>query len=295
VEPVEVVHYTDPACPWAYSAEPYMTTLRHRYGQGLRWRRVMIGLAETSVRYDRDGYQPVRSARNRTAFARRFGMPFRFEARPRNLGTGRACRAVKAAELQSDDLAEALLRALRFGWFATALLMDTDDGIATMAATVAGLDVPRMLADIDSPQVEAAYQRDWAETRTAQQHARPGIAQGKTADTDGAERFTAPSLVFRREGRELVAVGWQSLDAYDVCIANLAPDLPRQPTPTPADLLPHFPFGLATQEVAVACTPDLAEVDAEATLRDLVSLAADGKAVRRDTGNDAVWLPAGSV
>jgi hypothetical protein len=180
---------------------------------------------------------------------------------------------------------------LRIGYFATALLMDTDDGIAAMARTVEGLDVARMMAEIDDPEVEAAYQRDRAETRTAEHTGRPGIAQGKTANTDGAERFTAPSLVFRRAGRELVAVGWQSLDAYDVCIANLAPDLPRRPTPTPAELLPHFPFGVATQEVAVACTPDLQDVDRETTVRDLVTLAFEGRARRQDVGDDALWYP----
>jgi predicted DsbA family dithiol-disulfide isomerase len=291
IEPVDVIHYTDPGCPWAYSAEPYFTTLRYRYGDGLRWRRVMIGLSETHERYDRDGYQPVRSARNRTSFARRFGMPFRFEARPRNMGTGRACRAVKAAERQSDELAEALLRALRFGYFATPLLMDTDEGIAAMARTVDGLDVERVIAEIDDPAVEEAYQRDWTETRTADENGRPGISQGKTANTDGAERFTAPSIVFRRGDRELVAVGWQSLDAYDVCVANLAPELPRRPTPTPAELLPHFPHGLTTQEAAVACTPDLKDVDRESTLRDLVTLVSEGAARRRDIGDDALWLP----
>jgi 2-hydroxychromene-2-carboxylate isomerase len=255
IEPVDVIHYTDPGCPWAYSAEPFFTTLRYRYDDGLRWRRVMIGLSETHERYDRDGYQPVRSARNRSSFARRFGMP------------------------------------LRFGYFATPLLMDTDEGIAAMAETVAGLDVARLIAEIDDPAVEEAYRRDWAETRTADENGRPGVAQGKTANTDGAERFTAPSIVFRRGDRELAAVGWQSLDAYDVCVANLAPELPRRATPTPAELLPHFPHGLTTQEVAVACTADLKEVDRESTLRDLVTLVAEGAARRRDVGDDALWIP----
>ncbi len=147
---VDVIHFTDPACPWAYSAEPDLNALRYRYGTGLRWRRVMIGLAETHEQYDARGYRPENSARSRTSFARRFGMPFRFEARSRNLGTGLPCRAVKAAELQDDDLAEALLRALRFGYFATPLVMDTEDAIRTQAETVAG---PRRRPPDDRPEV----------------------------------------------------------------------------------------------------------------------------------------------
>ena len=174
---VDVIHFTDPACPWAYSAEPDLNALRYRYGNGLRWRRVMIGLAETHEQYDGRGYKPEKSARSRTSFARRFGMPFRFEARSRNLGTGLPCRAVKAAELQDDDLAEALLRALRFGYFATPLMMDTDDAIRTQAGTVAGLDVDRLMTDLKSEAVETAYQADWAKTLNAGVTGRPMILQ----------------------------------------------------------------------------------------------------------------------
>jgi len=289
---VDVIHFTDPGCPWAYSAEPDFAALRWRYGTGLRWRRVMIGLSETHEGYDGRGYRPENSARSRTSFARRFGMPFRFEARPRNMGTGLACRAVKAAELQDDDLAEALLRALRFGYFATNLMMDTEEGIAAQAATVEGLDVDRLLRDLRSDPVEEAYQADRAESRNADETGRPMILQDKHTDSDGANRYTAPSLVFARNGDRLVAGGWQSFAVYDAMIANLAPELERRETPEPGDLLPEFPHGLTTQEVAVACTANLRETEREETLRKLVLLAFEGKARRVDVGDDALWLPA---
>jgi hypothetical protein len=117
------------------------------------------------------------------------------------------------------------------------------------------------------------------------------ILQDKHADTDGADRFTAPSVVFERDGRRLVAGGWQSFAVYDVMVANLAPELERRETPEPGELLPHFPYGLTTQEVAVACTANLKEVEREATLRKLVVLAAEGKARRVDVGDDALWIP----
>ena len=288
---VDVIHFTDPACPWAYSAEPDLNALRYRYGSGLRWRRVMIGLAETHEQYDARGYRPEKSAASRTTFARRFGMPFRFEARSRNLGTGLPCRAVKAAELQDDDLAEALLRALRFGYFATPLMMDTEDAIRTQAETVAGLDVDRLMTDLKSDEVEQAYQADRAETRNAGVTGRPMILQDKHADTDGADRYTAPSVLFERDGRRLVAGGWQSFAVYDAMVANLEPELERRETPEPGDLLPHFPHGLTTQEVAVVCTANLRETDREGTLRKLVGLGFEGKARRVDIGDDALWFP----
>ena len=45
-----------------------------------------------------------------------------------------------------------------------------------------------------TPDVLAAYEADRAEARSAE--GSPASVQGKTADTDGAERFTAPTLVF---------------------------------------------------------------------------------------------------
>ena len=74
-------------------------------------------------------------------------------------------------------------------------------------------------------------------------------------------------------------------------VANLAPELERRETPEPGDLLPHFPHGLTTQEVAVACTANLKETDREGTLRKLVLLAHNGKARRADVGDDALWIP----
>ncbi len=218
-------------------------------------------------------------------------MPFRFEARSRNLGTGLPCRAVKAAELQDDDLAEALLRALRFGYFATPLMMDTEDAIRTQAETVTGLDVDRLMTDLKSDEVEQAYQADRAETRNAGVTGRPMILQDKHADTDGADRYTAPSVLLERDGRRLVAGGWQSFAVYDAMVANLEPELERRETPEPGDLLPHFPHGLTTQEVAVVCTANLRETDREGTLRKLVGLGFEGKARRVDIGDDALWFP----
>ena len=50
---IDVTHFTDPGCPWAYSASPALATLRWRYGDQLRWTLVTIGLAEDSALYAR--------------------------------------------------------------------------------------------------------------------------------------------------------------------------------------------------------------------------------------------------
>src|SRR4051795_4834695 len=72
---IDVTHFTDPGCPWAYSAMPAHTTLRWRYGEQLRWTLVMIGLTEDAGQYAARGYTPTLSAIGHRRF-RRFGMPF---------------------------------------------------------------------------------------------------------------------------------------------------------------------------------------------------------------------------
>ncbi len=170
--------------------------------------------------------------------------------RSRLIASGRACRAVKAAAAQGDAAPARLLRALRLAWFTTTLLLDADEDIAAVADGI-GLDGAAIVAGIADPAVEAAYQRDRAEARRRRSDAarRPWPRSGRPS------RTTAPGSPLRASssaaGRaRLVAGGWQPFDAYDLCVANLAPDLPRRPAPEPADLLAAFPDGLTTVEVA---------------------------------------------
>ena len=95
---IEVVHHTDPGCPWAWSASPAHAVLRWRYGDQLRWRLVMIGLTERADQYLARGYTPERQARGYQGF-RRFGMPFSTQPRRRIAATARACRAIIATRM----------------------------------------------------------------------------------------------------------------------------------------------------------------------------------------------------
>lgn len=250
--PVRVTQYTDPSCPWAYSAEPCLRNLEWRYGEGLEWRTVMIGLSEDTRARERAGVTPESRVEGWLDFGRRFGMPVSSTPRTRLISSGRACRAVKAAERQGAAAGTRMLRGLRLAWFTSTLLLDADDGIAEVAEA-AGLDGAAIVAGIDDPEVEGAYQRDRAEARSAGETGAPAVAQGRAAESESGARFTAPSLVFECDGQRLVAGGWQPFDAYDLCVANLAPELPRRPPPDPADLLAAYPSGLVTVEVAEVC------------------------------------------
>jgi 2-hydroxychromene-2-carboxylate isomerase len=288
---VDVIHFTDPSCPWAYSAEPLMRTLQWRFGDGLRWRTVMIGLSEDTSRSERSGYTPERRVQNWLDFQRRFGMPVLAEPRTRLVSSGRACRAVVAARAQSRELSDALLRRIRLAWFTSTLLLDEDEGLAAVAAFVPGLDVQQVISLIDDPATEAAYQADRAETRSAATQGQPAIAQGRTASSDGPERFTAPSILFGSGERALVAGGWQPLGAYDVCIANLEPSLERRGAATVAEALTAFPAGLTTAELTRVCTEHDDDPDAHAVTREVVALCASGQSAREPLGFGELWRP----
>jgi 2-hydroxychromene-2-carboxylate isomerase len=290
---VRVTHITDPGCPWAYSIEPALTTLRWRYGAQLEWRHVLIGLTESGAEYEARGYTPERQAGLGRRFGR-YGMPFAGQARTRVPGTGRACRAVVAARMDSEESAYLALRALRFGWFNTTLLMDEDDAIAEALARAPELDVEAIMGRIDGDEVEEAYQRDRAEARSAADS--PASPQGKTAVRDGVERFTAPSLIFEAGGQRLVAGGYQPRAVYDLCVANMDPTLSCRPGPgDPAELLAELPYGLTTREVALAMAARNDEPDDQAATEALSALAASGAAKGEELGGGMLWRPAAAA
>jgi 2-hydroxychromene-2-carboxylate isomerase len=288
--PITVEHFSDPGCPWAYSASPHIAFLRWRYGDQLDWRLVLIGLTERAEQYLERGYTPERQALGYRSFRDR-GMPFATEPRPRVTATAAACRAVVATRLVAPELEWAAFRALQFAWFTTALALDEPETIAQALRRVDGLDVERVVGMLDSPEVTEAYEADRALARTAE--GGPTEFQGKSANTDGAVRYTAPSLIFRAGERSLEAGGFQSPEAYDVCIANLDTSLRRRPAPEDVvDVLTEFPEGLTTREVAQCLAEDKHAPDDAAAEDRLIAAVAAGRATRKTLGSDALWRPA---
>jgi protein-disulfide isomerase-like protein with CxxC motif len=285
---IAVTHFSDPGCPWAYSASPALAVLRWRYGSQLDWRLVTIGLAEDAQRYVERGYSPTRMSVGNLRF-RRYGMPFLAEPRARVAATARACRAIVATRLLDPARENEVLRALQFGWFTTTLVLDEDRDIAQALQRVDGLDVAAIVAAIDDERTLTAYASDKQETRLAE--GGPTDFQGKARQTDGPVRYSAPSLVFENgAGLRLEAGGFQKIEAYDVLIANLDPTLDRrQPPEDPLEALRPFPGGLVTQEVAAIMTPNNAEPDRPVAESALVELLGDGSARRTPLGDDALW------
>ena len=103
---VEVTLFTDPACPFAFSAEPVRQRLRWHYGDQLEWSTRMIVLT------DEPG-EAEKLAAGAPNLQRRYGMPIDPAPYPRASSSEPACLAVVAARLDDPAAADRLLRRLR--------------------------------------------------------------------------------------------------------------------------------------------------------------------------------------
>ncbi|HEY1275976.1 MAG TPA: DsbA family protein [Thermoleophilaceae bacterium] len=287
---ITAFHFTDPGCPWAYSARPAHARLRWRFGDQLDWRLVLIGLSESAEAYRARGYTPERALKSQRVFRDRFGMPFGLKLKPDVAATSRACRAIVAAREVDPALGDAALRALQLLQFTTARLLDDDEAIRSALERVPGLDADAVVARIDDPDLIAAYEAGRALARGAE--GSPTHAQDRHSTSDGPVRYTAPSVIFEARGRRRLEVGgFQPFEAYDTALANLDPSLERRPAPAdPLEALDAFPDGLTTAELASVMRPnDLVDADLDGTRRRMEELAETDGVTAEPAGQDAVW------
>jgi protein-disulfide isomerase-like protein with CxxC motif len=296
VEQITAWHFSDPACPWAYSSRPAIARLRWRFGDQLDWRLVMIGLSESADRYEEMGFTAGRMAAGMRSFEQRFGMPFGAGVKPRLAASSRACRAVIAAREESMDLGYAALRAIQLMQFTTSGLLDDDDDLRGALETVDGLDAAAVVARIDDPKIVTIYDEDKARTRSAD--GRPTHVQNRHSESDGPVRYTAPTVIFEMpDGRWLEVGGFQPFESYDNALANLDPALERRPAPErAADAVLAYPIGLTTAEVAAIMRgSDTSAEDIPGAERELIAAVDDGELVGIPAGTDALWRPASAV
>jgi protein-disulfide isomerase-like protein with CxxC motif len=289
-------HFSDPACPWAYSSRPAIARVRWRFGDQIDWRLVLIGLSENTDRYESHGYTPARLKGGHRKFEQRFGMPFGGGMKPRMAASSRACRAIVAAREESMELGYAALRAIQLMQFTTPGLIDDDDDLRAALESVDGLDAAAIVGRIDDPAIVAIYEEDKARTRSAE--GRPTHVQNRHSEADGPVRYTAPSVIFETpDDRWLEVGGFQPFESYDNALANLAPTLERRPTPErAADAVLAYPIGLTTAEVASIMRPsDLEDPDQHAAERELIAAVDAGELVMEPMGTDALWRPASAV
>ena len=249
---VTITEFSDPACPWAWSAEPARRRLAWLYGEALDWRLRMVVLSESPDDYVERGLTPEFLAEGAKYIAHEHRMPIDTRVRPRMVATLPACRAVVAARAYAPHLARRLFRELQVENFSGHLL--DDPATIERAAHAAGIDPDELSEWERDPVVLEQLEEDVRLARRPSPAAR--ALDHKLADANGARRYTCPSLEFERRslGLRRAAPGFQPFAAYEVAVANLAPELERRPAPESVEeVLRWAGEPLATQEVAEVC------------------------------------------
>jgi hypothetical protein len=219
----------------------------------------MVGLSESGESMAQKGMTTEMLARGSARLADAHHMPIDTAERPRLAASVGACRAVVAVRLHEPERERAMLRALRVLNFAGELL--DEDATLRHAAERAGVDPDALERWLAEPDSEAALREDMRAARAPSPEAL--ALPGKLArepDSDSGYRYTCPSWELVHEGRSACVPGFQPTAAYEVTIANLAPELTRREDPEDvAEVLRWAGEPLATVEVAAVCGLELDE------------------------------------
>ncbi|MGH2882387.1 MAG: DsbA family oxidoreductase [Solirubrobacteraceae bacterium] len=255
MERVQVTIYTDPGCPFGFSAQRQETQLAWHYGDGLEITRRMIVLSEQSGSYEQRGLNREMVAGNARRLRSQYGMPMLTEPQERMAATIEACRAYVGARLNDRQRADRLLRSLRCRVFSHGEPLDQPDTIRG-AASDAGIASDALDAWLADQDVERALREDMAATRDPLPEA---LAQAhRLSNSNGGLRYSTASAVFESGGRRVVMAGFQPFAVYEVALANAAPELERRAAPKAAEeVLAWAPYPLATAEVAELMGIDL--------------------------------------
>jgi putative protein-disulfide isomerase len=245
--PVEVRHYSDPACSWSWGAEPQLRKLMWEFGDALRFRWVMGGLARRYGPEYRDEEAGITGARDcfdgLMAHWLDVGgeteMPIDARLWRHNPidSTHPACQAVKAASEQGAELAYRYLRRLREGLMCEHKKLDYAEALIGEAGP-AGLNVDRFRIDLRSHAITEAFAADLDEVRNPPAAARDA---GAVKRTEGHERLSFPSAVFVGEDGERHGVwGWQPYEAYRDAALAAGASAEREGAPGPLEVIERF-------------------------------------------------------
>jgi hypothetical protein len=162
-------------------------------------------------------------------------------------------KAVKAAELQSDEVAGRVLRRLRESIFVFGTPADTTERILEAVSGVEGLDIDRFEIELRSEVVEKSFHQDWEETRRPNEYVMtlqgdtPGI--GRARETEGHWRFVFPTLIFHGPDGEATVPGWNAYERYEEAMETAergSTDGPK-PDPTPDEVFETWPTASAKE------------------------------------------------
>jgi predicted DsbA family dithiol-disulfide isomerase len=281
---VEVVEFTDPASPWAWGSDPLLRWARRHHGPALRWRRA-FGVAIDRFGDHHPGRDAVRDAeafrRDWLAVAAHTGAPVaeRLERMPRS--TRPAAQAARAAERQvtpeHPDVADRTLRRLREALLVHGRPFDTRDRLVDALAGVPGLDLERLLSDLDTSSVVESVQADREESRRP--HPAVVARQGRgpypgAAEPDGPHlRYAFPTLLLHGPAGDAVVAGWNTPGAVNAALEGV---------------------GAPAVDVSATLDPDEALARYGTLTREDLRLSTGGReprdAVRIDTATSPLWV-----
>jgi protein-disulfide isomerase-like protein with CxxC motif len=261
---VEAVEYTDAVCSTAWGAEPLLRRLDWRFGHLIAWRKVMGGLVGDASR-GKEGWNRISAAEPMREYWKRVwrltGMPYPNPMILMLKSTDPLGAAVKAAELQGRDVADAVLRRFRERIFVDGIGPQTPDEFAEATVGVAGLDQDRWRADQARPEVAAAYQADWLETRAPNDYVRnlkhDSPMNGELKHSEGHDRYALPTVIFRGPGGEHTVAGWVPYEDYEAGLEAAMPGATADPRPDPTPAQAFERWGMLTEkELTFLCGDD---------------------------------------
>jgi predicted DsbA family dithiol-disulfide isomerase len=249
--------FTDPTCPFAYSAEPSRWRIKWLYGGQIKWETKMIVLYETEEDLKKKNFTPAMQAKKLRQLQEKYGMPFNTEERSRLAIPFLACKAYIAVKHNQSELAERFLRKLR---------------IASMSGTM--IDKAEIIIDIAGKiGIPPANLKTWMSQEVAETHLREDMAQArqpsqvalamknKLAANDGGYRYSAPTYQFIKKDSVVFELpGFWPTTTYEAVIPNIAPELVGQANPNSVtQVLEWANESLSTVEVAALTSGSIDE------------------------------------
>src|SRR6195952_2852650 len=280
---VEAVHFTDPICPFAWSAEPQRWRMLWHYGSQIKIVTRMVGLSAARPEPG-PGFTPEMMAGGYAALSKRAGMPFDLTPRHAVPASLPACREIVGVRLHAGVAeADRLLRQLRIEQMTQPVELDALSSLRA-ASHAAGIDSEQL----DHWAIDPETERELDDDLKAARHPSAQALQldHKLASWEGGRRYTCPSYVFThlKDAKPITVPGFTPPEAYDVALAGVAPQLERAASATdPLEVLTWADTPLATAEVAAVMG---IEIDAARTA------LTEAGAVATPAGTDAFWATA---
>lgn len=276
---VEITYFTDPYCSWCWATEPMLYRIRETYREQVHIRYVMGGL----VRDMADFYDSLNNIRTTAEVAPHWRMVSERSGQPiderlmnditdPHFSTWPACIAVKAAFLQGEGVGEAYLRRMRRAALTERKIISLPEVYLALAQKVAGLDLDRFRADLESGAAERVFHDDLAECRRY-----------------GVTGF--PTLLFRRLSpvavpgaeRPILLVGHRSFATYRQVLRQVAPDLEEHAPRDVQTLLSEY-GPLTTRELA-----EIHDKPVQLMLSEMEALAAQGQVAKIPARGGEFW------